>query len=190
MRYTLTVSERQIQKISPTANRHLADRFLANRFIARYTTQRWEETMNLFGVMEVSGTALAAERLRAEVVASNMANAETTRTPEGGPYQRQHVVFQSQAPQLESFAGSFPSEANGDIGGVEISAVVADKAAGLSRYDPQHPDADENGYVSYPDINPLTEMVDLLSASRAYGLNSSAVQATKGMISASLDILK
>jgi flagellar basal-body rod protein FlgC len=146
--------------------------------------------MNLFGVMEVSGSALAAERLRAEVVAANMANAETTRTPEGGPYRRQHVVFQSQATRLSSFADHFSPRSDGDIGGVEISAVVADKAAGLRRYDPQHPDADENGYVSYPDINPLTEMVDLLGATRAYGLNSSAVQATKGMISSSLDILK
>jgi flagellar basal-body rod protein FlgC len=146
--------------------------------------------MNLFGVMEVSGSALAAERLRAEVVAANMANAETTRTPEGGPYRRQHVVFQSQSPEMTSFADHLSSEANGDIGGVEISAVVADKAAGQRRYDPSHPDADENGYVSYPDINPLTEMVDLMGASRAYGLNSSAVQATKAMISSSLDILK
>jgi flagellar basal-body rod protein FlgC len=146
--------------------------------------------MNLFGVMEASGSALAAERLRAEVVAANMANAETTRTPDGGPYRRQHVVFQSQAPEMKSFADSFPSEANGDVGGVEVSAVVADQAAGLRRYDPGHPDADTNGSVSYPDINPLTEMVDLMGASRAYGLNSSAVQATKSMISSSLDILK
>lgn len=146
--------------------------------------------MNLFGVMDVSGSALSAERLRAEVVAANMANADTTRTPEGGPYRRQHVVFQSQAPAMLSFADHFASEASGDIGGVEISAVVADKSAGLRRYDPQHPDADKDGYVSYPDINPLTEMVDLMSATRSYGLNSSAVQATKGMISSSLDILK
>jgi flagellar basal-body rod protein FlgC len=146
--------------------------------------------MNLFGVMEVSGSALAAERLRAEVVAANMANAETTRTPEGGPYRRQHVVFQSQAPDQLNFADHFQSQSGGEVGGVEVSAVVADKAAGLRRYDPQHPDADENGYVSYPDINPLTEMVDLMGATRSYGLNSSAIQATKSMISSSLDILK
>jgi flagellar basal-body rod protein FlgC len=146
--------------------------------------------MNLFGVMEVSGSALQAERLRAEVVASNMANAETTRTAEGGPYRRQHVVFQSEAPEQNSFAGHLLSEADGDIGGVEISAVVSDQGTGLRRYDPQHPDADKDGYVSYPDINPLTEMVDLMGATRAFGLNSSAVQATKNMISSSLDILK
>lgn len=158
--------------------------------------------MNLFGVMEVSGSALQAERLRAEVVTSNMANAETTRTADGSPYKRQHVVFQSQALDAPEFAnqtsfagqGTFAnhllSEGNGDIGGVEISAVVADQGAGLRRYDPEHPDADKDGYVSYPDINPLTEMVDLMGATRAYGLNSSAIQSTKSMISSSLDILK
>jgi flagellar basal-body rod protein FlgC len=148
--------------------------------------------MNLFGVMEVSGSALEAERIRAEVVAANMANAETTRTAEGGPYRRQHVVFASTASQ-PSFAGQFmgmsgqPDQA---IGGVRVAAVVADQGDPLRRFDPGHPDADANGYVSYPDINPLTEMVDLMGASRAYGLNSSAVQAEKGMLTASLDILK
>jgi flagellar basal-body rod protein FlgC len=148
--------------------------------------------MNLFGVMEVSGSALEAERIRAEVVAANMANAETTRTAAGGPYRRQHVVFTSEAPQT-SFASQLlgaaaPGEAQ--IGGVRVTAVVADQGEPLRRFDPGHPDADKDGYVSYPDINPLTEMVDLMGATRAYGLNSSAVQAEKGMVSASLDILK
>ena len=146
--------------------------------------------MNLFGVMEVSGSALEAERLRAEVVASNMANAETTRTQEGGPYRRHHVVFQSEAAQRNSFASHLLSEDGDEIGGVRISAVVADQGTGLRRYDPEHPDADKDGYVSYPDINPLTEMVDLMGATRSFGLNSSAVQATKNMINSSLDILK
>jgi flagellar basal-body rod protein FlgC len=148
--------------------------------------------MNLFGVMEVSGSALEAERIRAEVVAANMANAETTRTAEGGPYRRQHVVFTSQAPQT-SFASQLLGQAGpGDaqIGGVRVTAVVADQGEPLRRFDPGHPDADKDGYVSFPDINPLTEMVDLMGATRAYGLNSSAVQAEKGMVSASLDILK
>lgn len=147
--------------------------------------------MNLFGAMEVSGSALEAERIRAEVVATNMANAETTRTPEGGPYRRQHVVFTSEAP---SFAGQMMSQAGAGLdsaaGGVRVSAVVSDEDAILRRYDPGHPDADKDGYVSYPDINPVTEMVDLMGATRAYGLNSSAVQAEKSMLSASLDILK
>jgi flagellar basal-body rod protein FlgC len=148
--------------------------------------------MNLFGVMEVSGSALQAERIRAEVVAANMANAETTRTAEGGPYQRQHVVFTSEAPQ-QSFASQLMGQAasaDAQIGGVRVSAVVADQGGSLRRFDPGHPDADKDGFVSYPDINPLTEMVDLMGATRAYGLNSSAVQAEKGMVAASLDILK
>jgi flagellar basal-body rod protein FlgC len=148
--------------------------------------------MNLFGVMEVSGSALEAERIRAEVVAANMANAETTRTPDGGPYRRQHVVFTSQAPAT-SFASQFLGQAGAEdprIGGVRVTAVVADQGEPLRRFEPGHPDADRNGYVSYPDINPLTEMVDLMGATRAYGLNSSAVQAEKGMVTSSLDILK
>lgn len=146
--------------------------------------------MNLFGVMNVSGSALQAERLRAEVVAANMANANTTRTPNGGPYQRREVVFESAASDQGAFANHLLSERDGDVGGVKIAAVVSDKSPGLRRYDPGHPDADKNGYVTYPDINPLTEMVDLMSAARAYDLNSSAVQATKGMIDTSIDILK
>jgi flagellar basal-body rod protein FlgC len=161
--------------------------------------------MNLFGVMDVSASALQAERLRAEVVASNMANANTTRTPQGGPYKRQQVVFESEASDQGAFANHFLSqgvgfggnglesndpESRGEIGGVKIAAVVSDNSPGLRRYDPGHPDADKNGYVTYPDINPLTEMVDLMSATRAYDLNSSAVEATKGMITSSLDILK
>ena len=146
--------------------------------------------MNLFGVMEVSGSALKAERIRAEVVAANMANAETTRTPDGGPYRRQHVVFSSSAAEPTTFAGQLLSQSDPQVGGVEVSAVVQDPTSTLRRFDPSHPDADKDGYVSYPDINPLTEMVDLMGATRAYGLNSSAIQATKGMINSSLDILK
>ena len=146
--------------------------------------------MNLFGVMNVSGSALQAERLRAEVVAANMANANTTRTTAGGPYRRQEVVFQSAASDQGVFADHLLSQNKGEVGGVKIAAVVSDNSPGLRRYDPGHPDADKNGYVTYPDINPLTEMVDLMSAARAYDLNSSAVQATKGMIDASIDILK
>jgi flagellar basal-body rod protein FlgC len=179
--------------------------------------------MNLFGVMDVSASALQAERVRAEVVASNMANAETTRTPDGGPYQRHHVVFESQsggsfqetlASQMNggtggfgnglknSFAGGFGgagfngastdglTAANGAPGGVAVTGVISDASAPLMRYDPQHPDAGANGFVAYPDINPLTEMVDLMGATRSYGMNASAITAEKSMVSASLDLLK
>jgi flagellar basal-body rod protein FlgC len=182
--------------------------------------------MNLFAMMETSGGAMQAERMRAEVVAANMANAETTRTPSGGPYRRQHVVFAANpgdpefANSLNVAAGTpasgtaasgalaaaplpplpalmFPFHPNGVLNGsgpaapgVHIAAVVEDTSAPLKRYDPGHPDAGADGYVSYPDINPLTEMVDLMGATRAYGLNSSAVQAEKGMITSALEIAK
>jgi len=148
--------------------------------------------VNLFEVMEVSGSALQAERIRAEVVAANMANAETTRTPEGGPFRRHHVVFTSMAPQ-QSFGSQFAEQLgqpDQPFGGVRVSAVTEDQGEPLRRYDPGHPDADPNGYVAYPDINPLTEMVDLMGATRAYGLNSSAVEAEKNMLSSSLEILR
>jgi len=150
--------------------------------------------MNLFGMMSLTGSALTAERVRAEVVASNMANAETTRTSSGGPYQRQHVVFEeagggfASAMQGQGFGSGLGSDV--PAGGVQVSGIVADSGAPLERYDPGHPDADAQGMVAYPDINPLTEMVDLMGATRAYGLNASALQAEKGMLSASLDILK
>lgn len=173
--------------------------------------------MNLFGVMDVSASALKAERVRAEVVASNMANAETTRTPEGGPYQRHHVVFETEGGG--SFQESLASQigvgngfssglsfglrggltrglhsgvtaANAVPGGVAVTSVISDESAPLERYDPGHPDAGPDGYVAYPDINPLTEMVDLMGATRSYGMNASAVQAEKNMVTSSLDILK
>ncbi len=182
--------------------------------------------MNLFAMMETSGSAMQAERMRAEVVATNMANAETTRTASGDPYHRQHVVFAANsgdpefantmneaagaqgfgttasgstgAPALPSFpAPLVPLDLNGKgngsgaaVPGVHIAAVVQDTSPPLKRYEPGHPDAGSDGYVSYPDINPLTEMVDLMGATRAYGLNSSAVQAEKGMITSALEIAK
>ena len=149
--------------------------------------------MNLFGLMQVSGSALAAERLRAEVVTSNLANAESTRTPEGGAYRRKQAVFESRSAspfQLLLASSGGGSGASETPGGVRVSGVVEDPAPGLRKYEPGHPDADVDGYVAYPDINPLLEMVDLMGATRAYGLNGSAVQAEKGMISAALEIAK
>jgi flagellar basal-body rod protein FlgC len=146
--------------------------------------------MNLFGMMDISSSALQAERVRAEVVASNMANSETTRTADGGPYKRHHVVFS--AMDSGSFGASLLSAAGSTTpaGGVAVTGVIEDQGAPLMRFDPQHPDAGPDGYVAYPDINPLTEMVDLMGATRSYGMNASAVQAEKGMLSSSLEILK
>jgi flagellar basal-body rod protein FlgC len=144
--------------------------------------------MNLFGMLEVSGSALTAERQRAEVVTSNMANMETTRTPEGGPYRRQLVVFRSRRmPQFPALLAGF---GNMSARGVRVDQVIADAKPPLLRYQPGHPDADAKGYVSYPAVDPVEETADLLGAVRAYELNASAVQSTKTMIQQSLDLLR
>ena len=148
--------------------------------------------MNLFGLFQISGSALTAERLRAEVATSNLANSETTRTPEGGPYRRRMVVFNSRsASQFRLLlAGSLSDSGLQEAGGVRVSQVVDDPTPPLRRYEPGHPDADASGYVDYPAISPVQEMVDLMGAQRAYELNASAVQAAKQMIQQSLQILK
>ena len=144
--------------------------------------------MNLFGMLELSGTALAAERQRAEVVTSNMANAQTTRTPEGGPYHRRLVLFRAQ--RLTQFPLMLAGMRNVASPGVRVERVFDDPSPPLERYEPGHPDADTRGYVAYPAINPVEEMTDLLGAVRAYELNASAIQAAKNMIQQSLDILR
>jgi flagellar basal-body rod protein FlgC len=143
--------------------------------------------MKLFDALTISASALAAERQRAEVIAANMANAETTHTEAGGPFHRREVVFQ--APAASAFhlalAGS-----SAPTGLVQISEVVDDPAPPVMRYQPGHPDANEQGYVAYPAINPAMEMVDLMGSVRAYQLNASAITAAKQMIQQSIDILK
>ena len=143
--------------------------------------------MNLFGMLEISGSALLAERQRAEVVTSNMANLETTRTAQGGPYRRQLVVFRAQ--RLPRFPLLMAALEPAAARAVRVSNVVADPAEPVERFQPGHPDANARGYVAYPAINPVEEMTDLLGAVRAYELNASAVQASKTMIQQSLDIL-
>jgi len=147
--------------------------------------------MNLFGMLEVSGSALAAERWRAEIVSANMANAETTRTPAGGAYRRQLLVFRARSlPRFPLLlAGLHPGGLLRTRQGVEVERVVDDASPMPRRYQPGHPDADPSGYVTYPNVNPVMEMTDLLSAVRAYQLNASAVQAAKSMIQQSLQIL-
>ena len=145
--------------------------------------------MNLFGVLDVNSSALTAERERAEVVASNLANAETTSTPGGGPYKRQLVVFGTDRPRQGRFAQTLLRLSDLHTRGVRVERVVTDKAPAVRRYDPGHPDADADGYVSFPSINPVEEMVNLMGAAQAYQLNVSAVQATKAMISETLQIL-
>ena len=149
--------------------------------------------MNLFRVMEISGSALLAERLRAEIVSANLANSETTRTENGGPYQRMHVVFGARGAQTLAPVGSFgmilASFADRHAEDVRVVNVVADQAAPVKRFEPGHPDADAQGYVAYPAINPAEEMINLMGAARAYEINASAVTSTKNMIQSAIGLL-
>ena len=131
---------------------------------------------------------MAAQRARTEVLVENLANSETTRTPEGGPYRRKGVVFTE-----DSGAASFSSELGSMLGptsGVLVSETTIDDSAPEMRYQPGHPDADKDGYVAYPKINPAEDMVDLLGASRGYEANVAAISAVKDMIQKSLDLFR
>ena len=146
--------------------------------------------MNLFGVMTISGTALLAERERAEVPASNLANAETTRTPQGGPYHRQNVMFAARRPFRMPSGQQLATMVDFSARGVQVDGVIADMTPPVRRFEPGHPDADADGYVSSPAINPIEEQVNLMGAARSYQANVSAVLATKNMISSALEILR
>ncbi|MCS6924357.1 MAG: flagellar basal body rod protein FlgC [Candidatus Binatia bacterium] len=156
--------------------------------------------MDLFEIFRVSGAGMQAQRSRMSVVAGNLANAETTRTPEGGPYRRRNVIFRA-TPVRERFstfvaASAAPASVGArqpwiEIGSrrvvqepltVEVAGVRTSARQPKKIYDPHHPDADATGYVAYPDINTMEEMVDLLSAVRSYEANLAALNATKALI--------
>lgn len=142
--------------------------------------------MSLFSSLQVSASGMAAQRTRAQMLVENMANAETTRTPGGGPYRRQDVVFSSDV-QESPFSAAFQNELST---GVRVADVVTDDRAPELRYMPGHPDADANGYVAFPNMNPAEEMVNLMNAQRSYDGNVSAMAAVKDMISHSIEIMK
>lgn len=147
--------------------------------------------MGLFDMLHISGSALAAERQRAEVTSANLANAETTHTDSGGPYVRKEVVFDStKGSPFRSVFNGIGRFAQPPSGSVHITQVVNDTTPPVMRYEPGNPDANKSGYVAYPAINPVSEMVDLMGSVRAYQLNASAVNAAKQMIQESIDILK
>jgi|SRR5579871_1879035 len=145
--------------------------------------------MSLFSVLSVSASGMSAQRARAELLAENLANAETTRTPEGGPYRRKDAVFSS-APQSSPFSAVFQSEMESQVNGVQVSEVVEDTSEPSKRYMPGHPDADADGYVAFPNINPAEDMVDLMNASRGFQGNIAAMTAIKDMILHSIDLMK
>lgn len=155
--------------------------------------------MGLLGVLKIAGSALTAQRLRMDVTAGNIANAEATSTPEGGPYRREQVVFTPIRLQTGA-AGARPGGAFASVlaappgqaetvgAGVQVRSIVQDDSPPRLVYDPRHPDADEDGYVAYPDINLVTEMTDMLSASRAYEANVTVVNVAKSMAQRALEI--
>jgi flagellar basal-body rod protein FlgC len=152
--------------------------------------------MSLFNLLSVSASGMSAQRKRAEVLVENLANAETTRTPEGGPYKRKDVVFETAATD-GPFANVFQMQLSGSsqmggaqMQGVRVAEVVQDQREPDMRYQPGHPDADKDGYVAYPQLNPAEEMVDLMNASRGYQSNVAAMAAAKDMIQKTLDIMR
>ena len=145
--------------------------------------------MSLFSTLSVSASGMSAERTRAELLVENLANSETTRTPDGGPYRRKDAVFES-APQTSPFGAVFQSEMQSGVNGVAVSDIVEDDREPEKRYLPGHPDADQDGYVAFPRINPAEDMADLMSASRGYQGNVAAMTAIKDMILHSIDLLK
>ena len=144
--------------------------------------------MSLFSAISISASGMAAQRSRAELITENLANADTTRTPEGGPYRRKDAVFTT-APVSSSFADEL-SAATFENNGVAVSDVTIDDRDPERRYMPGHPDADAQGYVAFPRVNPAEEMVDLMSASRGYQADVAAISAVKDMIARSLDLFK
>jgi flagellar basal-body rod protein FlgC len=169
--------------------------------------------MDLFGILALSGSGMSAQRSRMSVVSGNLANAETTRTPEGGPYRRRNVVFRT-APAQEEFstpaagpATLRPGSGQASLGSghpdwfktglrdrskgvlaVEVEGIRESPRVPKKVYDPHHPDANAEGYVSYPDINTMEEMMDLLSAVRSYEANLTAFNASKTLIRHLLEI--
>ena len=138
--------------------------------------------MNFFDMMDVSATGLSAQRRRMETVSSNLANANTTRTPEGGPYRRLDLVFEAVP------APSFADTLGAAVRQVQVSEVYEDQNPGRVRFEPGHPDADPQGYVTYPNVEPVVEMVNLLGAARSYEANLTVIEATKALMLRALEI--
>lgn len=150
--------------------------------------------MGMFDALDVAGSGLSAERMRMDVTAENLANANTTRTAAGGPYRRKVVVLEQQSGSQNSFQTQLASQMKGGSSvagtGVQVSGIAEDTTPNRKVYDPGHPDADANGYVSMPNVDSVSEMVDLISASRAYEANVTAMQSAKTLFTKTLDLLR
>jgi flagellar basal-body rod protein FlgC len=152
--------------------------------------------MGLFDAINASGSGLTAERMRMDVTSENLANAETTKAANGQPYRRKEVVLQEAGGAGNDFASVLSSvqgggsSGGGVTNGVKVAGIVEDSSPLKRIYDPGHPDADKNGYVTMPNVNTVTEMTDLISSSRAYEANVTAMQTAKTMFSRTLDLLR
>ena len=147
--------------------------------------------MGLFTSFDTSASGLTAQRYRMDIISQNVANANTTRTADGTPYRRKVVVFEEKGGRtsFDSVLGRVKDNYAGK--GVRVSKVTEDQWTEMKKvYDPSHPDADENGYVSYPNVNTVTEMTNLIDATRAYEANTTAFEASKSMARTGLSIGK
>lgn len=143
--------------------------------------------MSLFRSLQISASGLTAERLRLDVIANNLANVNTTRTAAGGPYRRKVAVLEERTAGFANLLGIQPTPAL-THGGVRVAAIVEDDSPLPRVYNPGHPDADAEGYVQMPNVNVVTEMVDMITATRAYEANVTAMNAAKQMALRTLDI--
>jgi flagellar basal-body rod protein FlgC len=146
--------------------------------------------MGMFDALEISASGLTAERMRMDVTAQNLANAQTTRGADGQPYRRKEVVLAERQAGGGFGAALQGAMAGGRPGGVEVAQIAEDQTPLKQIYDPSHPDADANGYVQMPNVDTVAEMVDLISAQRAYEANVTAMQAAKSMFSKTLELLR
>lgn len=144
--------------------------------------------MGIFSSLNISGTALTAERTRMDVISKNIANVNTTRTSSGKPYRRQMPLFKEMEGQ--SFSSILSRENNklAEKSGVKITGIVEDKTPFKTIYDPGHPDADKDGYVLMPNVDIVTEMVDMITASRSYEANMTSINSAKSMAMKALEI--
>ena len=145
--------------------------------------------MDLFTAMNTSSSALTAERTRMNLISSNLANVNTTRTPEGGPYKRKDAVFAATAP-VDTFGKALGGAAGRHVREVNVVDIVEDKSAPRMQYDPAHPDANPQGYVALPNVNVVEEMADMITATRVYEANVMSAQAAKNMALKTLEISK
>jgi flagellar basal-body rod protein FlgC len=141
--------------------------------------------MDIFNTFKIGASALRAQSLRLNTISSNLANVETTSTPEGGPYKKKSVHFQSSP---LSFQQQLDGNMKNAVQGVEVTKIVEDKTAPRKVYNPSHPDANPDGYVEMPNINTLEEMVDMMSATRSYQANVTTIKMAKRMALKALEI--